>query len=277
MMMLKCKHCGRAFMSERRSRQYCSVQCSAQANGDKRAAATDARPRSTVFSSGGGVQSTAIAVLIATGRLSVPDFAIMVDVGFESARTLDYAREITQPRLAEVGCSLNIVKASDYANVDLVLPSGVVCIPAFMRRDDGSVAHFATYCNNNWKAGAVRKYVLQHGGDSMETWLGISTDEAHRARASKSKSSTLRYPLIEMGLSRKDCVQLIKAAGWPLPMRTSCVCCPQRTDSEWLRLMYEQPEDFKRAEAIERQIRRSRPDVFLHRKCVPLREALMSE
>ena len=42
-------------------------------------------------------------------------------------------------------------------------------------------------------------------GTTVEMWLGISTDEAIRMKDSRDRWITNRYPLIEVGMSRRDC------------------------------------------------------------------------
>ena len=41
--------------------------------------------------------------------------------------------------------------------------------------------------------------------EAVELWLGISTDEAIRIKDSQDRWMTNRYPLIEAGMSRRDC------------------------------------------------------------------------
>ena len=41
---------------------------------------------------------------------------------------------------------------------------------------------------------------------AVELWLGISTDEAIRMKPSRDRWIQNRYPLIEAGMSRRDCM-----------------------------------------------------------------------
>lgn len=278
MMTLTCQNCGKPFESVRRAKKFCCVACSNAWNGAHREKPELPPPDKIVWSSGGGIQSTAIAVLICQGRLPRPDLSLMIDCGFESKRTIEYMQTVTIPRLAEAGVDFRLVPSSMYTSVKLMTDDGHCNLPAFRKNPDGSVSHLSTHCNGVWKNYVARKYIRENGIDRYQQWLGISTDEARRSHKSSGRQYIeLRYPLIELGLSREDCVRTIRDAGWPVPIRTSCIMCPQRTMFEWLRLKVECPEDFEEACRIEEQIREIDPNVYLMPKCRPLREILAGE
>ena len=52
-----------------------------------------------IWSYGGGTQSAAIAALIVSGKLPVPDVAVIADTGREVSSTWDYLRDVVQPAL----------------------------------------------------------------------------------------------------------------------------------------------------------------------------------
>lgn len=278
MMTLTCAHCGASFESERRSKKYCSCACANTASANRRSDSLLDEKEYIVWSSGGGIQSTAIAALIYKGVLPRPDFAVMIDTGYESEKTIQYIHDIIIPKMAEVGVKFDLVPTAQYHGADIFDKNDGLNIPAFRKNEDGTVSKFSTRCNNSWKVKVLHKYLREHGVRRCVDWVGISTDEARRG----NKSTGLRwirnaYPLLDLGYSREDCIKAIQSVGWPLPLRTSCVFCPLKTNYEWLRLMYESPEDFDRACNMDEQIRDRRPDVFLHPTCRPLREVLRSE
>lgn len=53
-----------------------------------------------IFSYGGGRNSVAATVLIAQGRLPVPDYVVIADTGREAQSTWDYLEDIARPLLA---------------------------------------------------------------------------------------------------------------------------------------------------------------------------------
>jgi hypothetical protein len=231
--------------------------------------ANEGGPRPVAWACGGGVESTAIAVLICQRELPAPDFAWIVDVGYEPRTTWQYVSDVLQPRLTEIGVTLHVIRTTDYTQNDLVR-SGFPTIPAYRRKEDGSMQKLHTHCSNGWKAQVAERWLRAQGVQAVEQWVGISAEETSRVRESDKAWIRLRYPLIERGLTRSDCVYLIGSAGWPLPERTSCYLCPHRSAGDWRRLAMRNREDFARAVDAERQIRRTNPDIYLHRSGKPL-------
>jgi hypothetical protein len=108
-------------------------------------------------------------------------------------------------------------------------------------------------------------------------WIGISTNEASRAKESREPWSLHRWPLFEARMSRHDCLIWIKKNGYPEPPRSACVFCPYHDDIEWRRLKDSEPAEFERALAFERACQQQKgltdnfhSQLFLHRSCLPL-------
>lgn len=108
-------------------------------------------------------------------------------------------------------------------------------------------------------------------------WIGISTDEADRAKPSRHPWIKHRFPLLDLGVSRSDCLRWFKEHNLPMPPKSACFMCPYHSNAEWLRLKTQEPEEFAKAVAFERGMHRAhkmdtvtRHQPFLHRECVPL-------
>ncbi len=268
-MELLCAKCKKPFMSARRARQYCSYTCSNAVTAVAREAAKLKGKPTTVWSCGGGVQSTAVAVLIEQGKLPKPDYALITDNGWEKSSTWEYVNEHLSPRLEAFGVRLHIVKSADYVDTSLLDHGDYVRIPAY-HLSEGKVGKLKTICSGLWKGKVARKWMREQGIKRADNWLGMSIDEQRRARPSTLKWVQLRYPLIDLGINREDCLWLINDAGWPRPPRTSCYLCPQQDDASWLRLQTQYPDDWERAVEAERAIQKQRPDIYLHNSAVPL-------
>lgn len=262
-----CARCGKELWTKRASQKHCK-ECSRVTATSRAREKLEDKPITSVWSCGGGVDSTAIAVLITQGKLPVPDLAFMTDVGWERYSTWDHVTQVLRPRLQDVGCHLHVLKTSDYRASALV-ERGYVTIPAY-RKDGDTVVKLHTRCSGPWKLTVAKKWLRQQGVERCENWIGIAEDESRRAKPSKVAWFGHRYPLIELGMTREDCLFVVGQAGWPMPPRTSCVMCPQQSDHEWRRMAKMEPEEFARACAIERTLWETNPDVFLHRSCVPL-------
>lgn len=276
-MILTCHGCGEKFESDRRSKRFCSRSCSNTSTGAARKGAINAKPRTVVWSCGGGVDSTAIAALIVNGVLPKPDIAVIVDVGWEKRTTWEYANAVTIPRLKAIGLELQIIRTTDFRSNWFFDSHGSCAIPAYRRSPDGTIVKFNTQCSSPWKLRVVKQWLRQQGVESVENWVGIAADESHRARGTDEAWFQCRYPLIELNFAREDCQYYLAEHGWPRAIRSSCVMCPQMSDREWIDLKTREPEEWQRAVALEQRIRQVDPGIYLHRSGLPLEEAELND
>ncbi len=223
-------------------------------------------PATVAWGCGAGVDSTAIAVLIILGHLPKPEYAYMVNPGYERQRTWNHVNSVLIPRLAEVGVTLHILPSPNCHIVD----NGHIRIPAFKRNDDGTVGRLNTHCGG-WKRPVAMRWLKAQGVKRCEGWVGIAADESERQRANSVQWYTNRYPLVELELTRQDCLDLIARMGWEAP-QTSCIMCPQQSDDQWQDTKENYPEDWARIVEIERDIHRTHPESFLHCSCVPINQ-----
>lgn len=231
--------------------------------------------RVQVWSNGGGVQSSAIAVLIAEGKLPAPDLAVIADTEREGSATWDYLRDHIGPMLADVGVKVWRVRKSEYTADDLYVNDNLL-IPAFSTINgvDGKQPGF---CSDKWKKTVVQRFCRDLFPDArgFDMWMGISTDELGRVKVVDGKWRK-KYPLIEKRLSRNDCMSIVEKFGLPVPPRSSCWCCPNHTDYEWRHLKENCPGDFARAVDLEAEIRKDQPWITFH-KSGPLSEVEFGE
>lgn len=186
-----------------------------------------------VLSFGGGVQSTALACLIANGSLEKPDLAVIADTGREASSTWEYLREVVQPMLDRVGLKVEIAPHS-LSTVDLYGKGRKLLIPAFQQGPgrDG-VGQLPNYCSVEWKRRPVRRWLRQQGVEKAQVWLGISLDEVGRAKPADVKWVEHRFPLLDLRLRREDCHRIIREAGLPEAKKSSCWMCPYRSPEDW--------------------------------------------
>lgn len=226
-----------------------------------------------VWSSGGGVQSTAIAALICQGKLPKPDLAVMADTGREYSPVWEYMNEWVIPALREVGVELHIA-GHELSTVDLWTgkDGDTLIIPAFTDKA-GEPGALPKYCNQEWKVRPLQRLCRQHGIKDADQWIGFTIDEMDRMRVYREgKPWQHVYPLIDMRLRRSDCIALVEKMGWPTPPRSSCWMCPYRSDQEWQLMIEECPSDFEKAKQLEAEIQERDPNAYLHRSCKPIGE-----
>ena len=238
-----------------------------------------------VFSSGGGTQSTAIAVLIIQGRLPRPDFICIADTGREMPTTWTYLNEVTIPKLKAIGLDVFRVGkeyCSDAAK-DVFHQSGAILIPAFSNQG-GASSKLSSFCSNEWKVRVVNRYLKQvHGIDRKEykKWIGFSFDETNRILRMQSgfeyKAGLIRFPLVEIPTRRHEAIRIVEKAGWPKPPRSRCFDCPNQSDKEWFEVKKDFPSLFQSAIERDEYIRTRDAHAFLHSTITPLKDVDLSQ
>ena len=218
-----------------------------------------------ILSYGGGVQTIAMCILVARGVLPRPDAVIAADTGREMPTTWEYADAYARPLLASVGLELHIAPHS-LATVDVYGKNGDLLLPSYT-----ATGKLQTFCSNEWKARVVDRYARGLGLPKPYTnWIGFSLDEAKRVKGHDGR----RYPLLELGLTRADCVAIIDREGLPIPPKSRCWMCPHQHNAEW-REVRDSPALWAEAVALDTELREAdeRGGVYLHASRKPLREA----
>lgn len=208
----------------------------------------------------------------------MPDLAVISDTERELSTTWDYLDKYTNPALEEVGLTVQRIKKSQYATVDLYggADRNTLLIPAFTTQGD-DIGKLPGFCSNEWKLRVVQRWASnQYRVDEATLWMGISTDEQRRASTPFGKWEK-RYPLIEMNMSRQDCFEIVSSMGWPEPPRSSCWMCPNHRENEWAWQKLHAPEDHQRAVEFDIEIRKHDPDAWLHPSATPLGDVVFDE
>lgn len=112
---------------------------------------------------------------------------------------------------------------------------------------------------------------------SWEEWMDISLDEVVRMRESRIRWLRNRYPLVDLGMTRRDCLWWMERSGYPRPPKSACIGCPYHSDAQWREMRDEQPAEWADAVAFDRSLRVRGVrgivgDLYLHRSLVPLDE-----
>lgn len=236
-----------------------------------------------VVSFGGGVQSTALLVLAAQGKIDYRTF-LFANVGDDSENpaTLRYVKDIAKPFAAQHDLAIIEVRrtrrnGTPYPTIleTVVGPTRTLVIPSrtpngFMRRN----------CTQDWKITVLARWQREHGASEEQpasVALGISVDELHRARSnSRDKAQRLDYPLLTLRMDRSDCRSVILEAGLPIPEKSSCWFCPFHSNTDWQRMRDDDPATFAKAVALEETLNEKavrlgrRAGLHFHNKRVPL-------
>lgn len=114
------------------------------------------------------------------------------------------------------------------------------------------------------------------GEPVVELWIGLTVDELERVAGSHTRFIHHRQPLIELRMSRGDCVQWLLRNGYPVPPKSRCFFCPFQTDELWAEMKADHPDLFAMACELDRAIRHGLPGtntlLYLHPSRKPLEE-----
>lgn len=241
-----------------------------------------------VISYGGGVQSTALLVLAAQGRIEPVDAALFANVGDDSEHpaTLDYIRGVAKPYADANGIALHELRRTKRDGTVETLMGRITnpdrrahVIPV---RLDRSGKPGGRACTVDFKIKVVTRWLKQQGATNdnpAERLIGISTDEIQRVNKGKAEpGEVLVYPLIDLGLNRQDCMALIERAGLPVPPKSSCYFCPWHSAAAWRVMRRDEPELFEKSAQLEdymraKSIANGQGAVWLSDALIPLREA----
>ena len=183
----------------------------------------------TVISLGGGVQSSVMSFMASGGAFgAIPDCAIFADTHWEPSTIythLDWlSRNLSFPLyVVDNGRSL---REDARALTNHSSNESFIDIPVYLKGTDGSGDGMGRrQCAEHYKVRPIRRKIREliglmkrqriPSGATVELWLGISTDETIRMKTSRDRWIHNRYPLIEVGMSRKDCLE------WGRPATTS--------------------------------------------------------
>lgn len=239
------------------------------------------------MSLGAGVQSTCMALMAAHGEIDpMPDCAIFADTGDELQATLENVAWLESGNVLPFPVrrvSKDRKISDNIRKRHLEGPGGsgrFVTIPTFVANGGRGKRQ----CTREFKIEVLEKEQRALAGflprqrmppNSVEVWIGISTDEVARAGAAFSRWAVHRFPLLEKGMSRQDCAKWLRDHDYPVPPKSACYHCPNRTNSEWRWLKENDPAAFAAACEIDSLVRNTvgmRHQEYLHRSLKPLGE-----
>jgi hypothetical protein len=239
-----------------------------------------------VIALGAGVQSSAMYLMACAGEIVPrPDCAIFADTQAEPPwvyEQLAYLRTQGGPPIAVV-----TVGSLEQAVLTAHNSTGgrFASVPFWVRGPDGR-GMGRRQCTREYKIDPIKQEIrrmlgLQKrqraaGRYVVEEWVGISLDEAHRAKPSRTSWISTRWPLLfDRPMRRADCLAWMRERGHPIPGRSACYFCPYRSNREWRDLRDNAPELFQRALGLDAAIRQNRArgirgEQYLHDSLVPL-------
>jgi len=251
------------------------------------------RNEKRVFSFGGGWQSSAVLALQIQGKLKIPfDYFVFANVGddSEAPEVFDYINKWVLPACKEHDINFVEVQKTRYKTPDTIMnaierENRNIPIPVYM----ASGAPGNRSCTFDFKVSVVDKWIRVNKITHAHVGIGFSADEGRRAekkpvgwhnkQGSKKISFQKNYtfPLIELGIRRQDCPEIVKKLGWDMPVSSECWFCPFHTRNYWIELRKNNVTLFEKAIRIQDRLNEKRgylgkERVSLHRDGLDLRD-----
>ena len=243
------------------------------------------------LSLGAGVQSSTLALMIERGQVPMVKAGIFADTGAEPAAVYKWFDWLK----TQVSYPIYKVKIGDLYWHTLWYLKGVIddplTVPFFIKTNTkrGS-AMIGRRCTYNYKILPINMKIRRLLGiekhkklsqkvkeRGVDVLLGISSDELMRMKTNRYKYFNNVYPLIDLKMTREDCINWMKKNYNKTPPRSSCIFCPYRSDKEWIRIK-NNPEDWKKVVEFDRKLRSSKREfkfknnIYLHYTCKPIDE-----
>lgn len=234
------------------------------------------------LSLGGGVQSSTLALMSAHGDVDRVDSVIFADTQNETAETYAWL-DLMEGWMADADIQMFRVTEGDLLADHLAATTRVSQAPVFVRNPaTGEKGRIMRRCSRDYKVYPVRRLARQLMIESrqrtIEQWVGISWDESERINNKGPKYIKTRWPLVELRMTRDDCLQWMVDHGYPRPPRSACFWCPQASNERWVTMRDHHPVEFAKAVAADAAITAHGipgigGSVYLHASLTPLSEA----
>jgi hypothetical protein len=211
----------------------------------------------TTLSWGCGLQSSCLLEMSASGDYGIPklDAAIFSDTGFEHLYTYDVF-EFYAPLAFKAG--IKVIKIGEQ---DILKDTYKhVSLPMFVSTTGRQITR---KCTRDYKIRPIQRVVRDLLGvnrrgrlaaDLVTLWLGITTDEIHRAKDSRVSFIKHEFPLLDLRFKRGDCADYLKSKGLLVPKKSSCIFCPFKSRGEWHILKKENNDQFLALADLEKHI-----------------------
>jgi hypothetical protein len=242
-------------------------------------------PQLRVLSLGAGVQSTTLALMAARGDLPYrPDYAVFADTGWEPEEVYRHLEWLeTQLPFPVIRARRDGLDLGEHAIAIATSPVTRTASPPWFT--EGPRGMLPRQCSKEFKVRVIQREVRKLLGlapgersklppGSVEQWIGISYDEMQRMKRSELGYVENVFPLVDLRMKRRDCLQWMEERQYPRPPKSSCVFCPYRGDDQWRDMRDNAPEDWRRAVEFDAAIRAGfhgmQGEAFVHRQRVPL-------
>lgn len=239
-----------------------------------------------VLSLGAGVQSTTTLLMAIHNELPRPDHVIFADVGWEPDNVYHHLKNLAV-LMEKHDIPFHIVSNGNIRNDALNEKTRFASMPVFVKNEEEKLGMARRQCTSEYKIKPLLKKQRELAGlkpgqrckeHRITTVIGISYDESQRMRDPAFSWIRNEYPLVDLKMTRQDCLDWCAEKGYDKPPRSACIGCPFKSNDEW-RLLKTMPKEWNDAVEFDHALRKNERmkqrfagQVFLHRSGKPLDE-----
>ncbi len=165
------------------------------------------------------------------------DVAVFADTGCELPETYTYLN-VARQFLNAHGVERKIVKSRNGTLYETCKRRSV--IPSKIWR----------WSTRDYKITPIHRYYRSLGTHITE-YLGIAYDEVERIKPSREPYVTSKFPLVDLKMTRENCIELIRSAHLPIPVKSGCFFCPFQDISRWQALYANHRNLYRKAMRLE--------------------------
>ena len=245
-----------------------------------------------ILSLGAGVQSSVLALMMARGEIEPAEHAIFADTQAEPQHVYNWL-DWLEAEIQQLPHPFPIhrVSAGDLGADMLAAlddPAKRCASPPFHNRNhEGKTALLWRQCTTDYKVAPIKRQIqaLRQGRPVIQA-IGISMDEAHRMKPARVQYITHIWPLIDLRMSRHDCLRWMDRHGYPQPPKSACYFCPYMDNRRLREIKTMQPEEWARLVWFDGEMRRRQQatingaringQLYVHRACIPIDQVDLS-
>lgn len=204
---------------------------------------------------GGGVDSTAMVIGLVNRNQPI-DLILFADTGAERPETYEHIKYFSKWLKDRNYPEIIVVRKTKDDKV-VTLEQECLDIKALP-----SIAYGFKRCSDHYKIRPQHKFIKQWQ-PAIDAWdqglkcikyIGYDAGETRRMENAMKRVDNMyenKYPLIEWGWEREECIEEIEKAGVKMPSKSACFFCPSSRPKEIIDLYEKHPDLIQRALKIE--------------------------
>jgi len=239
-----------------------------------------------VLSLGAGVQSTTVLLMMIHGEIAPADHVVFADVGWEPSGVYEHLDSL-EALMKMKNIPFHKVSAGNIREDFLSDKNRFPSMPLYVVNEENKIGMIRRQCTSEYKIKPLLLKQRELAGlkkgqrckeHRITTVIGISYDESQRMRDPAFSWIQNEYPLVDLKMTRQDCLDWCADHGYSKPPRSACIGCPFKSNEEW---RYLKTMDKEWSDAVdfdnqlrqkERIVNRFNGKAFLHRSGIPLNE-----